>query len=217
MDVLGGKKQIITSYTDEDLFFLMSLKDEDEEEAQEAFRIFYERYKGLLWTLCYSVCDKFDISNIEEFAKCVFNNTMMAIYEHPTYDAKRSKVSTWMSRIAHNETCDLLAEFKINDLRNNISINEEISETIQETEDFIDIETPEKRILTEALNQLSEKEREILLTCMMYKENQKHIPDEILLELSNKFNTTTVNLRQIRKRALDKVKAYIITNSDLLI
>lgn len=216
MDVLGSKKQTITLYTDEDLFFLMSLKDEDEAETQEAFRIFYERYKRLLWSLCYSVCNKLDISNVEEFAKCVFNNTMVAIYEHPTYDAAKSKLSTWMSRIAYHETLDLIADFKINDLKKNVPLNEKIAETIPEVEEFFDFETPEKKILSEALNQLPDRDREILLTCMMYKEVHKHIPDEILLELGNKYSTTTVNIRQIRKRALDKIKAYITTNSYLL-
>lgn len=216
MDLLGSKKQTITLYTDEDLFFLMSLKAEDEDEAHEAFRIFYERYKRLLWSLCYSVCNKLDISNVEEFARCVFNNTMTAIYEHPTYDGTKSKLSTWMSRIAYHETLDLIADFKINDTKKNVPLNEKIAETFPELQEFSDFETPEKKILTEALNQLQDRDREILLTSMMYKEVHKHIPDEILLELSNRYSTTTVNIRQIRKRALDKVKAYITTNSDLL-
>jgi len=216
MDVLGSKKQTTTLYTDEDLFFLMSLKDEDEAEAQEAFRIFYEKNKRLLWSLCYSVCNKLDISNVEELAKCVFNNTMTAIYEHPTYDARKSKLSTWMSRIAYHETLDLIADFKINDTKKNVPLNEKIAEAIPEVEEFSDFETPEKKLLNEALNQLHDRDREILLTCMMYKEVNKHIPDEILLHLSNKYSTTTVNIRQIRKRALDKVKAYITTNSNLL-
>lgn len=216
MDVLGSKKQTTTLYTDEDLFFLMSLKDEDEAEAQEAFRIFYEKNKRLLWYLCYSVCNKLDISNVEELAKCVFNNTMTSIYEHPTYDAGKSKLTTWMSRIAYHETLDLIADFKINDTKKNVPLNEKIAEAIPEVEEFSDIETPEKKLLSEALNQLHDRDREILLTCMMYKEMNKHIPDEILLELSNKYSTTNVNIRQIRKRALDKVKAYITSNSNLL-
>ena len=216
MDIEGGKRQTITSYTDEDLFFLMSLKDEEEDEAQQAFRIFYKKYSKLLWSLCYSVCSKIDISNVEELAKCVFNNTMIAIYEHPTYDAKKSKLSTWMSKIAYHETLDLIADFKINEIKKNVPLNEKIAETVPETEEIIDTETMEKRLLSEALNQLTERDREILLICMMYKEAHKHTPDEILLELSNKYNTTTVNIRQIRKRALDKVKAYITTNADLL-
>ncbi|MCE5223131.1 sigma-70 family RNA polymerase sigma factor [bacterium] len=216
MDVAGSKRQAITSYSDEDLFFLMSLKDKEETEAQEAFRIFYKKYDRLLWSLCYSVCSKIDISNVEELAKCVFNNTMIAIYEHPTYDAKKSKLSTWMSRIAYHETLDLISDFKINDIKKNVPLNEKIVEAVPDTEEIIDIETPEKKLLSEALDQLTDRDREILLTCMMYKEEHKHTPDEILLELSNKYNTTTVNIRQIRKRALDKVKAYITTNADLL-
>lgn len=216
MNQQRSEKQTIASYTDEDLFFLMSLKNEEEAEAQQAFNIFYKRYSNLLWSLCYSVCKKIDIANVEEFAKCIFNNTMVAIYEHPTYDTKKAKLSTWISKIAYHEALDLITEFKVNDSKKNDPLNKEIADSFKNKEGIVDIETPEKEILNEALNLLKERDREILLTYFMYKEDHKKIPEKVLLELSNKYNTTTVNIRQIRKRALDKIKSHITTNTNLL-
>lgn len=63
---------------------------------------------------------------------------------------------------------------------------------------------------------LSEKDQEILLTYMMYQDGNKHLPDEVLKELCDKYETTSVNLRKIKERALQKVKTFIIQNSDLL-
>jgi len=214
MNALQNRKQAETSYSDEDLFVLMSFKKENEKEAQEAFRIFYERYKRLLWSLCYSVCIKLDIENGKEYAKYIFNNTMMSIYEHPTYDSHKSKLSTWMSKIAYNEALDLIKDYITNDTKN-IPLNETITTSIPDKDDndiIAGYDTPKKRILNEALNLLSERDREILLSCIMYQEENKHLSNEVLGELSRKFATTSVNIRQIKKRALDKVKMYISQN-----
>jgi RNA polymerase sigma-70 factor (ECF subfamily) len=154
----------MTEYSDEDLLVLMSFRKENKKEAEEAFLAFYNKYKKFLWSLCYSICTKSKgISEGEELAKDVFNNTMMSIYENShTYDSKKSKVNTWISKIAKNEMFDLQkgeSEF--------IPFNEDIysiSEIDSEEDDsFI---SPEKRILDEALNELSEKEKDILLTYM---------------------------------------------------
>lgn len=216
MGVLQNEKQTETSYSDEDLFVLMSYKKDDEMEAQEAFRVFYDRYKKLLWSLCYGVCTKLDIENGEEFAKYVFSNTMMAIYEHPTYDSCKSKLSTWMSKIAFHEALDLIEEHGLNNTKV-IPLNETITMSITDKEsDIVEYETPQKKILNEALNLLSERDREILLTCFMYQEEHKHLPDEVLDELSRKYSTTSAYIRQIKKRALDKIKAHISQNSIFL-
>jgi len=68
--------------------------------------------------------------------------------------------------------------------------------------------------LDDALRLLSERDREILLTCYMYKEDKKHLPDEVINELSLRYSTTPANIRQIQKRSLEKLKAYISNNSN---
>lgn len=216
MDVLQNKKQTEPLYSDEDLFVLMSYKKDNETEAQEAFRIFYERYKRLLWSLCYSVCTKLDIENGKEFAQYIFSNTMMAIYEHPTYDSRKSKLSTWMSKIAYNKALGLIKEH-CTDGAKVIPLNETITASIPDKgSDVVEYETPQKKILDDALNLLSERDREILLTCIMYQEEKKHLSDEVLGELSRKYATTPTNIRQIKKRALDKLKIHISQNSTFL-
>lgn len=212
MDISEKEKQTETLYSDEDLFVLMSYRTENEMEAQKAFRIFYDRYKNLLWSLCYSVCKKLNIDNWEELVKVIFNNTMIAVFESPTYDSSKSKLSTWMSKIAYNETLDLINESKISTGKT-IPLNEEITNSIADEENVIYYDTPQKKLLDAALNLLSERDREILLTYFMYQEENKHLPDDVLEELSLRYSTTSANIRQIKKRALDKIKAYISQNS----
>jgi RNA polymerase sigma factor (sigma-70 family) len=197
-------------YSDEDLFVLMSFKKEDEEGAKDAFRVFYDRYKKLVWTLCFRTCASLDAENGKELADCVFNNTMMAIYEHPTYDSRKAKLSTWISRIARNEASDLFKEYGITDNRVT-PLNEAITTPIfDENEKAVEYEVPSRKVLDAALALLSERDREILMTYFMYQDGNKHLPDDVLGELERRYSTTSSNIRQIKKRSLDKVKTYML-------
>ncbi|MDR0683011.1 MAG: sigma-70 family RNA polymerase sigma factor [Dysgonamonadaceae bacterium] len=205
----------MNDYSDEDLLIIISFQNENEKEAKEAFKIFYNRHKDFLWSLCYSICTKNKkISEGKELAKDIFNNTMMSVYKSShTYDSQKGKVRTWMSRIAKNEMCDLLKRET-----RHIPLNEDICPVINvDVEEEINIPSPEKKVLDEALNKLSEKETDILLTYMQYSDGNKHLPDEVLNELRQRYNTTAESLRQIKKRSLDKVKGYITSNTSTII
>jgi RNA polymerase sigma factor (sigma-70 family) len=197
----------MNDYSDEDLLFMISLKNESGKEAEEAFRIFYNRHKQFLWNLCYKVCRN------EDLAKDVMQNTWIAIHKYcHTYDAQRSKVTTWMSKIARNEMCDLFkSETK------NIPLNEDIYSISDDNAEDTEFTTPEKKILEEALNTLSERDKDILRTYMQYSEGNKHLPDEITNELCRRYSTTSANLRQIKKRSLEKVKNYMTSNKAITI
>lgn len=216
MEILINTKQIETLYSDEDLFVMMSFREENEAEAKEAFRLFYNRYKNLLWSLCYGLCRKLDVNNGKELAEYIFTNTMIAIYEHPTYDSSKSKLSTWMSKIAYHEALDLINGHKINDSKNCVSLNETMAISTSEDVDSTRYSLPQRKVLDDALNTLTEREKEILLICMMHQEPHKHLSYEVLNELGSRFGTTPANVRQIKKRALDKLKAYVSQNSNFL-
>lgn len=215
MDILQNGKQS-NSYPDEDLFVMMSFRKDNEEEAKEAFLVFYTRYKHLLWALCYKVCTKLNVNNGKEFAKYIFSNTMISIYNSPTYDSSKGKLSTWMSRIAYHEALDLIKEHNISDNNKSVPLNDDMLAITQNEDDVVEYNTPQKKILEDAINLLSEKDREILLTCIMHQEEKKHLSDGVLRELCNRYDTTSENIRQIKKRALDRVKSHITQNSDFL-
>lgn len=212
MDILQNKEQTYISYSDEDLFVMMSFREENEMEAQAAFRIFYDRYKDFLWSLCYRVCQ-----NDEELAKDVFMNTMMAVYQNShTYNVSKSKVTTWMSNIAKHEMFDLLDVLKEKRIGEKTFVPLDDNLVIPDIKDDTNIETPEKKALNEALQTLSEKERDVLLTYMMYQDGNKHLPDEVTKLLCERYGTTSVNLRKIKQRTLEKVKTHILQNTHLL-
>jgi RNA polymerase sigma factor (sigma-70 family) len=191
----------MNTYSDEDLLFMVSLQNENEKEAKEAFGILYGRHIQFLWNSCHKVCRD------SELAKDVIQNTWMAIYKSShTYDAKKSSVKTWMSIIAKNKMLDIVkgeTEF--------VPLNEDFY-SISNDEDEAIITSPEKEKLDNALNSLSERDKDILLTYMQYSDGNKHLPDEVISELCQRYNTLPATLRQIKKRSLDKMKEMITSN-----
>lgn len=213
MKIIETDCLVDTSSSDEDLFAAMSLKTEDEKEAQNAFAIFYDRYGKSLWNLCLSVCSKLRIANKEEVAKDIFSNTMMKVYTSASYDSSKAKVTTWLSRIAKNELVNSLRA----EVGKPIILDEEILNNFYNNKDQDEeVVLPEKEILNAALDSLTERERHILMTYMLYSDGRKHLPNDVLQGLMEQYETTADNVKHIKSRALAKIKAHIKQNSNLL-
>lgn len=203
------------SYSNEDLLLIVSCKDEDEDEARKAFDVFYERNAKWLFPLCRQVCSTIAHSDdAEELAKDVFSKTMFFVWENAgKYDNTISKVQTWVSNNARYVMYKTLDEYKgkaSGDIQF-ISINRDESVIYDgECEDYSDVETPEMITLAIALQTLNERERDILMTYMRYSDGNKHLPDSELNALCSRYQITSDNARQIKGRALNKIKKHII-------
>lgn len=203
---LDDKISHIDSLADEELLSLVAQKGLDYEKAKVAFDVFYKRYSKFLWTLC---CNVYPNSHI---ADEIFSQTMIAIFEYPTYDSSKGKITTWMSTIAKRKAYDIWRNQNTNEL-----YIEEIGPTnVYEEEDVDILPCLERRILDQALKSLSESEKDILMTYFRYQDGRKHLPKDVLQNLCNYHHKTADNIRQIKKRALSKIEEYIRQNSDLL-
>lgn len=217
--LMNNKGTTTDQYTDEELLILMDFKDEDEEQAKEAFNLFYKRYNRLLLSLCLKACSNLNLSDSEkvDLSEIVFQNTMTKIYQKShLYDSSKGKISTWMSRIANN---NLISQLSLQD--ENIRYVDETAlefEISSDNEDSISqTQSIEMKILEEALNTLTDKEKDILLTYMMYKDGEKKLPENVIDNLRKRYSTTSVNLRQIQHRSLKKIEEYIQNNTNLVI
>ena len=176
--------------------------DSDKEKAKEAFGNIYSKYNAVLWWMCSKACG--DRAN----ADLVYDSTWKRIWNHPDYDFKRHGVEfvTWMARIAHNVWVDVkkkqvqMADDAIDDL-----IQTEVGEEEEEV-----IPSFNMMLIEGAMAELTEKERDILKTYIVYDtDKMKHVPSEVLDDLKERYQTTSVNLRKIKSRALEKVRDYI--------
>jgi DNA-directed RNA polymerase specialized sigma24 family protein len=203
----------------EDLFLMMTMKNEDSALAESAFNEFHRRYIQYI----YDVVKKYgyDFTKVygQEIIDATVNNTLLTIYEKAdrfiqieSIDeaSKDKRIKAWIGRIAQREFFMLLRnEKKANE---NIEYNSE-SEVFNN--DIVD-EEPEEvsvsfemKLLITALNSLPVRDKEILLTLMRYEESGKYTPTEVIDELCTMYNTTDANIRKIKSRSIAKIKMIV--------
>lgn len=206
--------------TDEDLLVFMTMREEDRGGAQEAFEEFYRRHVHYLHYICRTtyegVVGKGDIIDLVQ-------ETFWRVYQKAdTYKPLTSthvepsrRVRAWMGTIAANILRSKLrrghsAAQSIDDLdgKDQIVLS-------QPPPDCVD-QAPGLRLkcLGEALETLSERERDILrMWGLHYKPGEKfqRLPDDVSQWLSATWKTTPENIRQVRKRAVDKIRQYVET------
>ena len=71
----------LKNISDGQLFALIAAKDDL---AHAAYRVLYDRYAQLIWSLCCDAGSKLVRWNKEQFVEELFSQTMIKIYVHPT-------------------------------------------------------------------------------------------------------------------------------------
>lgn len=215
--------------SDGELFVKMASKNE---ESENAFNIFYNRYKNDFYK------NIFRLRLNEADRKELFNETMMQTYvkshtfkveKDISIKKQRGKTLSWLGKIARNifnqKSRD--KKKKINaeaneDLletasENGIILKSQLSSKIRESEnDFLGIENSEsnkisleKEILRKVLTELPERDRDILLS--YYDEFDLEIKHQQLSgakikELTERYNVTPNYMRKIKERAFKTVR-----------
>lgn len=216
--------------TASDLVLLASIGNisvENRFDSESAFNEFFLRYKSFLLRACKKSCASFDSS--EMLADDIFQNTLLKVLnkantfksKNPDGDSKNISVEikAWLSRIAYNELINFLRknpdEKALSNPFREKSIN--LADTIiEDYEEEVETIKPEKviqkNLLESALATLTEREKYILMAYMQYfdpAQPLKHLPDDVLSSICVKFTIKADNVRQIKSRAMKKLKAQL--------
>ena len=190
------------------------------------FKEFYSRYSAFLLKVCRKSCASFDSADL--LADDIFQNTLIKVYKNagkfnPKTDNEVAELKAWLTRIAYNELNDFLRKnpdeknlsnrFRItSEDVDGVKLNE-IEKDNGETSEKTSIKPNiNKDALDFALKSLSEREAFILMAYMQYFDYDqplKHIPDDLLKAICIRFNINSDNVRQIKSRALKKIKSEI--------
>jgi len=206
------------SETDEDLLVIMSMKD-DEGACHNAFEEFHRRYKDILYYMVTGVCSAHP--NHSELTKVIFNNVLLNVYQGcHTFDAEgqtdqekiKKAILSWMAVIARNE---YKAQFT----------KKEKKETEQSTFKTMvksSLIKPKYSYSTDLIKKAyaqipKERDRDILRTYWLFYEKgegsqAKNLPDEILDDLSSRYQTSKDNIRTIISRTNKIVRTFLETN-----
>lgn len=198
-----------------DLFLAMALKDEDRQTAEKAFSEFYIRYKNFLYTVIKKACRSWKMYG-DELIDFVFENTFITVFEKAekfiliddiSIERQEKRMKIWLSQIAKNEMLQLLRQFKKD--KDKIVFTDDLS--------FVDCKESEKQpalsdnflLVEKALQTLSERDRNILVTYLMFEDGNKKLPSSEIQHLADMWNVLPDNMRQIKKRALVKLENFI--------
>jgi RNA polymerase sigma factor (sigma-70 family) len=195
---------------------IISWNDDPEYEAA-AKKSFCEIYYALgqrLMAVCNKVC-----RGDTELAETIFNNTFAVLYDragtiaealqrHSQSSQFDMKLMAYLFRIAQNEYRRSIAEEAT--LKKGLDFYDHeqmagLADSIS-TDYDVEYESEKGKLLKAALQSLTEREQDILLTTMLYSAEDHYQPREVIKSLCKKWEILPDNLRQIKKRAIKKLK-----------
>lgn len=199
------------------LLTMMSNNETNKKLADEAFAEFVIRYGNYLWKVCSKVCSKF--SQGTSLAEEIYTDTLVeGIYSNADILLSnelvlKGQIKPVLGRIAQNEFYDY---FRSNPMEKQhfVSVYELDIKTNDEEFELEKVHEERKPslnqlILEEGLSLLSDKEKHILYT---YLNNPgKKLPKNIMASLCKEYETTSENIRQIKYRAMNKLKNHCTT------
>ncbi len=202
----------------EEILLTISFKEEDERLALDAFDILYKEYSKILSAIVKKNLKEMGIYD-EQLLQTVINNVFFKLYERPLAFTLPDMAKNdncfkgWLSVVSRNELLSLLDDYFGKDYKLEVThVNQDCS-GIEVSEELC--ESVNSKLMNEALNLLSNRDREIMLTLYNYYEEGKKTPTEILNQIAKLHNTTKPNIRKIKERSEKKIIEYFSTKSEL--
>lgn len=203
----------------EDILLIISEKENDEASATAAFRQMYRGYSKFLSSVVSGALKNSGIYD-EQILNTVINNVFLKIYENPLgfsfpENGIEDSFKAWLSTVARNEFRRLLVEY-YGDKKNSNSVIEIAEQALESEELQEDIfESINVKILNDALNLLSERDKYVLQTIYLFYEDGKKTPSNVLDLLCEMYGTTRVNIRKIKERSEKKIIEHFLKHSEL--
>jgi RNA polymerase sigma factor (sigma-70 family) len=127
-------------------------------------------------------------------------------------DHQRMRARAWLGRIATNLLTDHLHRLR------EVSASPYLDRVTTSglDEDQPPSQSPRARLVAEGLEQLTERERDVLrVSALHYKAgDHQRLPNDVSAELASRWETTNENIRAIRVRAMKKLKAFLAARGE---
>lgn len=177
-------------------------KDKGTQLAWDAFNEIYSRYYDFLYRLCHT---RF-YDSVE--ADIMFERTWDRVRKYPGYncDKHKAEFATWLAHVAKNVSVDIDNQR----IKSDIAVDDIAGIQVYDDDDEDKSVPKDVELMTDALEALPEREKEITLTYMEYDTGEnKYLPRDVIRTLCAKFKTTAPYLRKIKERSLVFLKNYV--------
>jgi RNA polymerase sigma factor (sigma-70 family) len=206
----GGSLLDLATASDGDLLALMGRK-ENPDLARAAWGDFYSRHIKFLYGVCFRAYgQRLGAHGVEDLVA----DTFRRVYTHgaPTYqsdvlensEVQLRRVQGWLTKIAERLACDTLAGCRLERIHFEQEEWQDVPEKAEEHVSEITAYVCRAMQLT-----LTEREEDVLRTtfhCHDPAKDHQKLPEAVLSNLAKRWQTTPDNIRQIRSRALRKLK-----------
>jgi len=208
--IAPGNSGGMADESDADLLVCMSVRDEDPEGAREAWGVFFMRHRAYVHSICQGAGR--GILDDDEVQWVVMETFGVAFKKSESYDAQRC-VRAWLGGIARTLMRKALS-CRPGEVLLGLDLDN-FAHPGWPPADCAEDEPEKIRRTRECFDRLNDREKEVLRTWLLYRDPEhpgRHMPDEEIAGLVSRLNTTSANLRQIRKRALGKVRRCVESN-----
>ena len=212
--------QLLTNEALADLFLAMAMKEEDRQNAEKAFTEFYNQYKSFLFTVIKKACKSWEMYG-DELIETVFENTFLTVFDKAEtflklddipFERQEKRMKAWLSQIAKNEMLQLLRQYRID--KDKVVFTDDLSFVEQMEDETEEIISDDILLAEKALQTLNERDRNILVTYLMYEDGNKKLPSSEIQKLADMWGVLPDNMRQIKKRSLAKLEIFIKTHKN---
>ncbi len=212
--------QPLTNEALANLFLAMAMKEEDRQNAEKAFTEFYNRYKSFLFTVIKKACKSWEMYG-DELIETVFENTFLIVFDKAEtflklddipFERQEKRTKAWLSQIAKNEMLQLLRQYRID--KDKVEFTDDLSFIERGEEETEEIISDDILLAEKALQSLNERDRNILVTYLMYEDGNKKLPSSEIQKLADMWGVLPDNMRQIKKRSLAKLEIFIKTHKN---
>lgn len=212
--------QPLTNEALANLFLAMAMKEEDRQNAEKAFTEFYNRYKSFLFTVIKKACKSWEMYG-DELIETVFENTFLIVFDKAEtflklddipFERQEKRMKAWLSQIAKNEMLQLLRQYRID--KDKVEFTDDLSFIERGEEETEEIISDDILLAEKALQSLNERDRNILVTYLMYEDGNKKLPSSEIQKLADMWGVLPDNMRQIKKRSLAKLEIFIKTHKN---
>lgn len=202
----------------EDILLTISFKEENEKASLVAFNLLYKEYSKILSAIVKKNLKDMGIFD-EQFHQAVINNVFYKLYEKPLSfsvpkDAKNDNCfKAWLSVVARNELLSQIKQYNRKEYFLDTAQDESLFDSVEIKPEIAS--SVNFKLMQGALNSLSQRDREIMITLYNYYEEGKNTPIEILNEIATLHKTTKPNIRKIKQRSEKKIIEYFSKRSKL--
>lgn len=205
------------------LLKVIANKNEDEEAATKAFRLFVEIFESKINKRVDIIARKngYDANVAFEAIQCAFNK----VWLYPTFNMSKAHckneeqaIIVWLVRIAVSQ----MYQFAMNGVCAQVKPEEDLS-VIENAEDFVESFhaselSPEQKMqyvsyMEKKMSALDEKHRIVYLTYKAYHTSGKRLPRKLLENLRKRLAVTQTTIRVYKKEACETLNDLTLLQS----